>query len=108
MRTLMLAAVAGVAMTFSVAAQAEMSPGVNDLLIQGKRELADNQRLVHYGDLNLRGEAGQLALRNRVNSAIADLCDASRFSVADPTGSLKCSNEAWADVKPRLASLNVR
>jgi hypothetical protein len=42
---------------------------------------------------------------SRLNLAVASLCDASRFSVADPTGSLHCSNEAWDSVRPQLAQI---
>nr|WP_294849689.1 UrcA family protein [uncultured Sphingomonas sp.] len=96
------------AVSIGMPAQAALTPGANELLVQGHRNLDDNQRLVSYADLNLRNEAGQQALQQRVGMAIADLCDASRFSAADPAGSLKCAKAAWAEMQPQLAQLSNR
>lgn len=78
------------------------------LVVQGTRTLADNQRLVSFGDLQLASASGQRELRSRVDWAITSLCDASHFSISEPTASLKCTNQAWADVAPQLARLTPR
>lgn len=78
------------------------------LVIQGNRLLADNSRVVSYADLQLSSAQGRAALEKRVAFAIADLCDARRFSVAEPQDAMKCSAETWAAVQPRLDSLKAR
>lgn len=78
-------------------------PNTNDILVQAPKILSDDQRLVKVSDLKLDSASGRAALMHRVNFAVTSLCDTSRFSVADPTGSLVCSKEAWASVEPQLA-----
>jgi UrcA family protein len=90
-----------------VSAAASAQPA-NTLVVQGTRALADNQRLVSYGDLQLASLSDQRALRERVGMAITDLCDPSHFSVAEPHGSLNCASQAWNDVRPQLARLTSR
>lgn len=100
---LMLIAVALVAAPAAANAQP-----ADTLVVQGTRTLADNQRLVSFGDLQLASLSGQHELRSRVDWAITTLCDSSHFSVTDPQGSLKCANQAWSDVAPQLARLTPR
>jgi UrcA family protein len=80
----------------------------NVLVVQGGRALADNQRLVRYGDLQLTSAADRRALRERVALVIADVCDPSHFSVSDPQGSMTCSKQAWTDIQPRISELEAR
>ena len=80
-------------------------PNMNDILVQAPKVLNEDQRLVKVSDLNLGSAEGRSVLMHRVNFAVTSLCDASRFSVADPTGSLACSKEAWASVQPQLAQV---
>jgi UrcA family protein len=96
---------AGLALSTGGLAQAEPS---GTLVVQGSRILSDNQRAVSYADLRLASASGQAQLRQRVGLAIAELCDPRRFSVAEPQDSMKCSAEAWAEVKPRLEALSPR
>ena len=91
--------------SFASSAMAVSVPTTGDLLIQAPRAMSDNQRLVKVSDLALNSASGRAILMRRVDVAVASLCDASRFSVADPTGSLHCSNEAWDSVRPQLAQL---
>lgn len=94
-----------IALATAGAAQAEPS-GV--LVVQGSRVLADNQRAVGYADLQLASTEGRAALHRRVAFAIAEICDARRFSVAEPHDAMKCSAEAWAEAAPRLNQLSPR
>ncbi|WP_114229066.1 MULTISPECIES: UrcA family protein [Sphingomonas] len=87
---------------------AALAQPADTLVVQGTRTLADNQQLVSYADLQLASASGQRELRHRVDGAIASLCDSSHFSISDPQGSLKCSNQAWTDVAPQLARLTPR
>lgn len=91
----------------SVAGVAGAHPA-NVLVVEGGRALADNQRLVRYGDLQLASAADRRALRERVALAIADVCDPSHFSVSDPQGSMTCSKQAWTDIQPRISELEAR
>ena len=102
MRLLLLTAALVAAPAVAVAQPADT------LVVQGARDLADNQRLVSYRDLQLTSLGDQRTLRSRVDWAIASLCDSSHFSVSDPQGSLKCTNQAWSDVAPQLARLTPR
>lgn len=106
MRNLTYIVSAAAILASSGLAAAATSPGAKDVVVQAHRPVSPDQVLVHYGDLDLKKAAGQRALHKRVNAAITSLCDASHFSAADPTGSLKCSNEAWSSVRPQLASLS--
>ncbi|GAA3996403.1 UrcA family protein [Sphingomonas humi] len=78
------------------------------LVVQANVALTDSSRIVSYADLQLGTPEGRAALHKRVAFAVSDLCDARRFSVAEPTDSLKCSAETWASVKPRLDALAPR
>jgi len=100
-----LAILAAASIAIAGATAAEPS---NVLVVQGGRLIAGNQRLVHYGDLQLANSTDQRLLRERVGLAIADLCDPSHFSVADPHGSMTCTKQAWTDVQPRMRQLSVR
>jgi UrcA family protein len=88
------------------AGTAQAEPGT--LTVTGSRTLADNQRVVSYGDLQLASAAGRSALRARVASAITDLCDPRHFSVAEPHDSMRCTAQAWTDINPRLDQLSPR
>ena len=90
------------------ASAAASAQPADTLIVKGTRGLADNQRLVSYGDLQLASLSDQRALRERVGMAITDLCDPSHFSVTEPQGSLKCASQAWSDVTPQLARLTAR
>ena len=106
MRIVKLMGAAGVMAAFAtIATAAEPAP---TLVVHGSRLVADSQRAVPYGDLQLASAQGRDALRERVALAIADLCDPSRFSVAEPHDALKCRNETWAQVAPRLEQLSPR
>ena len=89
----------------STNAMAASVPTTGDLIVQAPKVLTEDQRLVKVSDLKLDNASGRAALMNRVNFAVASLCDSSRFSVTDPTGSLTCSKEAWASVEPQLAQV---
>jgi len=102
MRLLLLTA------TLLAAPAAAIAEPAGTLIVQGARSLADNQRVVSYGDLQLASADGQRALHSRVDWAIGSLCDSSHFSVSDPQGALKCSAQAWTDVAPQLARLTPR
>lgn len=78
------------------------------LVVQGSRAVADSQRAVAYGDLQLASAEGREQLRQRVAFAIAELCDPRRFSVAEPHDAMKCSIQAWRDVMPSLEQLSPR
>jgi UrcA family protein len=106
MRTLMIFGSLALA-TGLAAAPATAEPG-NTLVVQGSRLPADSQRIVRYGDLQLASATGREQLRTRVGMAIADLCDPSRFSVAEPVDALKCRADAWAAVTPRLEQISPR
>jgi len=80
----------------------------NVLVVQGGRALADNQRSVGYGDLQLASAADRRVLQERVGLAIADLCDPTHFSVAEPHGSMICTQQAWTDVQSRMGQLTAR
>jgi UrcA family protein len=103
MRMILLAAAAASLLTGVASAE-----GADVLIVQGSRIVADDQRAVSVGDLQLATTEGQAALRKRVGFAIADLCDARRFSVAEPTDAMKCRNETWAAMQPRLDQLSPR
>jgi UrcA family protein len=90
------------------AATAVSAEPAGTLVIKADRVLADNQRAVAYGDLQLASAEGRAALRNRVGLAIDSLCDPKRFSVAEPTDANKCAAQAWAEVTPRLNELSPR
>jgi UrcA family protein len=104
MRRLILLS-ATVLASFSASAMAASVPSSGDLVIQAPKMLTEDQRLVKVGDLKLDSASGRAALMNRVNFAVASLCDSSRFSVTDPTGSLACAKEAWSSVQPQLAQV---
>lgn len=104
MRPFVIASAAAL-LTLSGAAGAEPS---GTLLIKANRALAENQRSVAYADLQLASASGRAELRDRIGKAITDLCDPRRFSVAEPTDSLKCAAQAWADITPRLDALAPR
>jgi UrcA family protein len=87
---------------------AALAQPAETLVVKGARAIPDQQVLVSYGDLRLASLSGQRALHDRVDWAIAALCDSSHFSISDPQGSLKCSNEAWNEVRPQLAKLTPR
>ena len=95
------------AIVLGASAAAAADPA-DTLVVQGASALADNQRLVPFGDLQLASLSGQRALRERVGMAITDLCDPSHFSVTEPQGSLKCASQAWREVTPELARLTPR
>jgi UrcA family protein len=96
--------VAGLALVISTGAPAAAEQG-GVVIVEGSRALADNQRLVRYGDIQLADTVGQRVLRERIALAIADLCDPTRFSVSEPHGSMECRNVAWSDVQARLPKL---
>ena len=103
MRALGLMVATGLTMTGVAHAEPQST-----LVVQGSRVLADNQRAVAYGDLQLASAEGRAELQQRVAFAIADMCDASRFSAAEPQDALKCRAEAWAGVRARLDQLSPR
>jgi UrcA family protein len=92
----------------SLAATASPAPSADVLVVEGSQGLADNQRLVRLGDLQLASSADRRILQERVALAIAELCDPTRFSVADPQGSMTCTRQAWTDVQPDLNRLGAR
>ncbi len=87
---------------------AAIAQSADTLIVQATYPLADNSRIVSFADLQLASPEGRAALEKRVAMAVSDLCDARRFSVAEPQDSMKCSAETWASVKPRLAALTPR
>ena len=104
MRKVVVAAVlAGLTMAGAAAAEP-----ANVLIMQGSRAIADNQRAVPYGDIQMASIAGQRELKDRVGLAIADLCDPSRFSIAEPHDGMKCAQQAWSNVQPHLQQLTAR
>ena len=104
MRTLISLSAVALAMTATNATAASVR-STGDLLVQAPRAVSENQRIVRVSDLSLNSAHDRDVLLSRLNLAVASLCDASRFSVADPTGSLHCSNEAWDSVRPQLAQI---
>jgi UrcA family protein len=91
----------------SLAGAAAAQP-VEVLVVQGGRAVADNQRVVPYGDLQLSSIADRRVLQKRVGLAIADLCDPSHFSVAEPQGSMACTRQAWTTLHAHLNQLTPR
>ena len=69
-----------------------------------KPDFVADQRAVQFRDLAIDRRSGQTALLHRVGYAIESLCGNSIGS-ADPVKALKCSNTAWAGVKPQLDTL---
>jgi UrcA family protein len=102
MRAILLAA------TLAMTSGAALAEPTSTLVVQGTRPLADNSRAVSYADLQLASAEGRALLHKRVAFAIADLCDARRFSVAEPQDAMKCSADTWAAVRPRLDALSPR
>ena len=100
--------IAAVAATVSLVPASAIAQPADTLVVHGVRALADNQRSVDFGDLQLASLSGQRELRARIDRAITILCDSSHFSVSDPQGSLKCASQAWRDVSPDLARLTPR
>lgn len=78
------------------------------VIVEAERLSSDNQRVVEVADLDLGSSAGLAAARRRVGMAIAELCDSTRFSAADPHDSMRCTAETWAAVTPRLEALAPR
>lgn len=99
--------VAGLALALGAVGPAGAEP-TDILVVQGNRTLADNQRAVPYGDLQLASEADQRVLRERIGLAISELCDASRFSVSEPHGSMECRHGAWKDVRAKMPQRHAR
>jgi len=95
------------ALAASMAGVAAAQPA-NVLVVEGGRAPADHQRVVRYGDLRLASVGDRQVLRERIGLAIADLCDPSHFSVAEPQGSMMCARQAWTDVEPRMNQLTAR
>ena len=103
MRLLLMSA--AIALAAATTAQAEP---VDTVVVKGRGQLADNQRLVSYGDLQVGTYVGRAKLERRVSMAIADLCDPSRFSVAEPHDSMRCTAQAWSEITPQLDRLSPR
>jgi UrcA family protein len=103
MRMILIAAAAASLVTGVASAE-----GADVLVVQGSRIVSGDQRAVPVADLQLATAQGRDELRKRVGFAIADLCDARRFSVAEPTDALKCRAETWAAMQPRLDQLSPR
>ena len=95
-------------MTSLAAATPAAAQPADVLVVGGDRTLADNQRLVRYGDLRLASPADRRALHHRVALAIAELCDPTLFSVTEPQGAMTCTAQAWTDLQPHLARLTPR
>ncbi|GAA4010476.1 hypothetical protein GCM10022280_04650 [Sphingomonas swuensis] len=104
MRALLILA----ASAFAASLPATAAEPESVLVVQGSRMMSDSQRAVRYDDLSLASAQGREQLRTRVAFAIADLCDASRFSAVEPTDAMKCRAETWASVAPRLDQLSPR
>ncbi|GAA4034013.1 hypothetical protein GCM10022281_12600 [Sphingomonas rosea] len=101
-------AIASAAALIACSGAAVAAEPMGTLVVSATRSLADNQRTVSYGDLQLASADGRAQLRNRVAGAIADLCDPRRFSVAEPHDSIRCTAQAWSDITPRLDQLTPR
>lgn len=97
----------GVVLAFACSPAALAGPS-DTLVVQGSRQGGPDQRVVSFADLDLARPDHRRELHARVGLAIADLCDATRFSVADPHGPMTCRNRAWKDLSPALARLGSR
>jgi UrcA family protein len=93
---------------WSAASAASAEPARSALIIQDSGAAAVEQLAVPYGDLQLASISHQKVLRSRVGMAIAELCDATRFSLAQPHEASRCTRDAWSDVQPRLRQLTPR
>ncbi len=80
------------------AAAAAPPDGPSEAVVYGQRPDPALQRRVPYGDLDLRGKAGERQLRQRVRVAIARACPASDGALE--TG--HCRSEAWSRARPQI------
>ena len=102
----MTAILAGVAMSFIVAATPSAAQD-NDVVVRGLPEGAKVQ-LVSYRDLNLRYVANLEILNDRVGRAVRKVCD---FDPNDRLGTgeyRKCAALAWAGARPQMQMAYLR
>ncbi len=92
-----------IALIATTAAGAATPPSKNDLVIEGRRGLDTNERLVTFRDLSLADASGRNALVRRVGFAIGTLCDGMR--VTDPVGALECNKVAWGSARAQLSEV---
>ena len=96
----MTAILAGVAMSFTVAATPSAAQD-NEVIVRGLPE-GTKVQLVSYRDLNLRYVAHLKILSDRVGRAVRKVCDFDPSDRLDSDGYRSCANAAWAGATPQI------